>query len=602
MKANLSDSNIVEITDLDSLAAQYQAVNLLKFAKDDMATGVVIDKFELEGNFKAIDINVLADDAPIEAELDKQDATTWIVRLPRPFPLKRINVEEILISQMTLTEEFIEAGFFDYLLPEYHATVGAAAVSRDKVQRVRNMVDASLRSGKEMKIAAKNLEILPVIGDKVMDQSIASVANNEPVNDLIMDAFAIRASNSFGHSIHNLLVDHHRISVYVDSQPQGLKVGLAAVTNDGPVLNEMTELSGFSLASNQETVTLADTEDTWLSGLHKFLDNNFKTPNDDESFQIGIVFSSENPCRLEIDEFSCDYRLLFRDLEIFPDIDPANPDLPQQQKQSFAGTQWQSFNYQLSLPGNSVLHSAVLPFKQTLKRNDFSFVDKPPSEQWLATAKGVELTTSQWTGGSFQLARAQSVRYLLLPLMATTADTVCALEIREDINGHPSGQIITVQSLSLQVVGVRAWMVVALDDSLSLYSKKLWWLVKTTQGNAVQFVDENPRGSGISHFSLTESGGPGSVFRFTSEKNVVPIFAKEKSDGFRLHAFLGDGDSGLPVSSSDLPGSNLQQFDLLPVLSAHNSPESTHIAVRIASLLKGNVVLYPVEISYELTE
>lgn len=602
MKAKLSNPETIDITDLDSSTALYQAVNLLEFSKDAMATGVMIDEFLLEGDFRAIDINVLANDAPINAQLEHQDATTWIVRLPRPFPLKRINVEEILISQMTLTEEFIEAGFFDYLLVENQLSVGAAAVAKNKVERVREMADARLRAGKELLIGAETLDIFPVVGDKVMDQSIATVGNNGLINNLILEAFAIRAKDSAEFSKLNLLVAHHRISVYVNSQPQGLKLGLAAVTNDGPVLNEMTELSGFSLASNQETVTLADTEDTWLSGLHKFLDNNFKTPNNDESFQIGIVFSSENPCRLEIDEFSCDYRLLFRDLEIFPDIDPANPDLPQQQKQSFAGTQWQSFNYQLSLPGNSVLHSAVLPFKQMLKRNDFSFVDKPPSEKWLATAKGVELTTSQWAGGSFQLARAQSVRYLLLPLMATTADTVCALEIREDINGHPSGQIITVQSLSLQEVGVRAWMVVALDDSLPLYSKKLWWLVKTTQGNAVQFVDENPRGSGISHFSLTESGGPGSVFRFTSEKNVVPIFAKEKSDGFRLHAFLGDGDSGLPVSSSDLPGSNLQQFDLLPVLSAHNSPEPTHIAVRIASLLKGNAVLYPVEISYELTE
>ena len=602
MKAKLSNPETIDITDLDSSTALYQAVNLLEFSKDAMATGVMIDEFLLEGDFRAIDINVLANDAPINAQLEHPDATTWIVRLPRPLPLKRINIQDLHISRLVMAEEFIAAGFLDYLLVENQLSVGAAAVAKYKVEQVREMADARLRAGKELLIGAETLDIFPVVGDKVMDQSIATVGNNGLINNLILEAFAIRAKDSAKFSKLNLLVAHHRISVYVNSQPQGVKLGLVPVTNDSPVLDEMVELSGFNLASNQDTVPLDNNDVVWLTGLRKFLDENFKTPSESDSFKVGVVLRSENPCQLQIDQFSNAYRLLFRDLEMFPDIDTADPDLPQEQKQGFAGTQWQSYSYQLSLPVNSALHSAALPFKHTLNKNAFSFVGEPPSEQWLATAVGVELTTNQWAGGTIQLARAQSVRYLLLPLMATTADTVCALEIREDINGHPSGQIITVQSLSLQEVGVRAWMVVALDDSLPLYSKKLWWLVKTTQGNAVQFVDENPRGSGISHFSLTESGGPGSVFRFTSEKNVVPIFAKEKSDGFRLHAFLGDGDSGLPVSSSDLPGSNLQQFDLLPVLSAHKSPESTHIAVRIASLLKGNAVLYPVEISYELTE
>lgn len=143
-------------------------------------------------------------------------------------------------------------------------------------------------------------------------------------------------------------------------------------------------------------------------------------------------------------------------------------------------------------------------------------------------------------------------------------------------------------------------MVVTLDEAIALYTKKLWWLVKTTQGSAVQFVQENPQGSGISHFSLSESGGPGAVFRATRELSVNPFFARDSSEGFKLHDFLADGSSWTPVGVTDQPGSNLQQFDLLPVLSGQS--QSDGITLRVSSLLKGNAVLYPPEISYELAE
>jgi len=603
MKATFDIPATIDIADQDSAAEHYQAVELLEFDSDEMTNGVLIDEFSLDGDFKAIDINVLAGDAPIKAELEKPDATTWIVRLPRPFRLQKINVQQLQFINITMAEEFIATGYFDYMLPESQLSVGAAAVSGDKLNRVREQAMSDFRQGKHWAIGAGQVDIFPVVGDKVMSESIASVANNTKINDLILDAFAVRARDSIGHSRKDLLVAQHGISVYVHSQPQGLNLGLAPVTNDAPVLEEVTELSGFNLASNQDTVSLRGNADIWSSGLQDFLDENFKTSGDGEKFKLAVVFRSENPCRFESESSNNAYRLLFRDLAIFPDIDPENPDLPLEQKQTFTGTQWQSFYYQLSLPANSLLRSAVLPFKHTLKKKAFSFVDSPPSEESLDTAKAVELTSDQWAGGIFQLASAQSVRYLLLPLMAMQADTVCALEIREDINGLPSGSIVTRQSLHLGEVGKRVWMSVPLDDALPLYSKKLWWLVKTTQGEAIQFGVDGPQGSGISHFSLSESGGPGAVFRFTREFSVTPYFARGNSDGGeKLHAFIAEGNNWLPLDSSELPASNLNQFDLLQQLPDETQATVTTIKLRLASLLKGNVKLYPPEIIYELVE
>lgn len=602
MKASLSNSGTIDITELDSETKEYQAIDVLEFSADTMATGVIIDEFDFQGNFKAIDINVLSNNAPIKAELEKPDGYTWIIRLPRAMSLKRINIQEFQILHVGMAVDVIATGALDFLLEESQLSVGAALVVDNKIERVTEVVDTQLRLGNKVAINAQTLDIFPVIGDKIIEQSIATITNNGVINNLNLEAFAIRGNNFSHFSSLNLLLNNHQISVYVESQPQGLSLGLAPVLNDLPELEKLVELSGFNLQSNQDIVPLENNASVWLKGMQTYMDENFITHADNNGFKVALVIRSENPCEFKLTQFNNSYRLLFKDLEMFPDIDAADPDSPQEQKISFTGTHWQNYVYQLSLPADSVLQSAVLPYKDTLSKKAFSFTAELPTEQWLATASGVELTNNQWAGGTFQLDSAQSVRYLVVPLMASAAQTVCSLEIREDINDYPSGAIITEQSLVLAEEGTRSWMVVALDESLALFSKKLWWLVKTTQGSAVQFALASLTGSGISHFSLSESGGPGSVFRFTGDVNVTPLFAKDSTDGFKLHAFLGDEESGLQVESFELPDSNLQHFDLLPALSADHSPEPTQIDFRIASLLKGNAVLYPVEISYELAE
>jgi hypothetical protein len=602
MKATFNLPEKLDITDQDPATEVYQAVELLEFDRDAMASGLLIDEFILDGDFKAIDINVLANDAPIKAQLEKPDKYTWIVRLPRPFQLQKINVQQFQIVHIVQAEGLITAGYFDYILPEFRLSVGAALASKDRISRIREQAIIDFEQRKHWTIEATQIDIFPVVGDKVLSESIASVANNIEIDDLTLEAFAVRARDSANRSGMALQVAQHGISVYVCSQPQGLNLGLAPVTDDAPALEEITELSGFNLASNQDTVPFRDNSGIWLSGLQDFLDKNFKASENGDTFKVAVVFRSENPCLFESDASSNAYRLQFRDLTIFPNINAENPDLPLEQKQVFTGNQWQNSYYQLSLPASSQLHSAVLPFKHTLKKNAFSFVDSTPSEQSLVNAKAIELTSDQWAGAIFQLASAQSVRYLLLPLMAMQSDTVCALEIREDINGLPSGSIVTQQSLHLGEVGQRVWMSVPLEDSVPLYSKKLWWLVRTTQGKAIQFGKDNPQGSGITHFSLSESGGPGSVFRFTREFSLTPFFAKDDADSEKMHAFIAQGDSWLALESSEETAGNLNQFNLLPGLPDQAQATVTTITLRLASLLKGNVKLYSPEIIYELVE
>ncbi len=606
MKATFDLPATVDLVDLDSTTGTYQAVEIMEFQRDAMASGIVLDEFVLDGDFHAMEINVLAGNAPVQAQLETPDSTTWIVRLPRPFQLKKINVHEFRMVNVEMAEAYIVEGYFDHLLHEHHLSVGAMATATETAtetaDRVRDMTIRDFQEDRFWTIGANQLEIFPVVGDKVMSESIASVANSANIDDLILDAFAVRASESLVYLEKPLRVAEHIISVYVHSQPQGLSLGLAPVTGDTPALDEVTELSGFNLASNQDMVPLRDSADLWSSELQDFVDANFRKSDDADKFKLAVVLRSENPCQFESESSDNSYRLMFRDLAIFPDIDAENPDLPLEQKQTFSGTQWQNFYYQLSLPGKSVLRSAALPFKDTLKKNAFSFVDAPPSEESLLNANAIEVTSDQWAGAIFQLMSAQSVRYLLLPVMAMQADTVCALEIREDINGLPSGSIITQQSLKLGEVGKRLWMSVPLDDAVPLYSKKLWWLVKTTQGEAIQFGIPNPQGSGISHFSLSGSGGPGNVFRFTREFSVTPFFAKDDADGEKLHAFVAEGDSWLALESAEKPASNLNQFDLLPRLPDQTQATDTTVTLRLASLLKGNVKFYPPEIIYELVE
>jgi len=596
MQASLRNPAQQHLT--EQLGEIYQAVDIVTFEKDSMATGLAIDSFNLEGEFKAMDINVLASNATVRAELEKPNTATWIVRLPRPLPLKRIHVQELRLTQLEMAEEFIVAGFFDHLISESHLSLSAAAVIDDRISRVREQAGIRLRNDLELRINAGTIDIFPVVGDKIIEQSIATYANNELISDLTLEAFAIRATNSLSFSRQNLFTANHSISVYVDSQPQSLSLGFAPVIGDEVQLDEMVGLSALNLDSNQTNVPLENNAQIWKSAIQNYLDDHFAT-SDGNEFKVGIVMRSENPCQFERESFSSHYHLTFRDRQMYPDIDLANPESPEEQRQSFSGTHWQSHSFDLSLPEGATLRSAILPFKQTLNNNAFIFVDQAPHKDWIENARGVELTTDQWTGGVFELNRAQAVRYLLVPLMATTENSTCALEIREDINNQPDGPILTEQSITLSQIGNRVWMSVTLDETLPLYSKKLWWLIKTTQGSAVQFV-ENATDSSITYFSLSQTGGPGSVFRITRGQKVQPFFAKDNSEGQKLYAYLKHDNNYLSLPITDSQKNKLQHFDLLPRLLESNAPINGSALLQIASLLKGNTVLYPVEMSYEL--
>jgi hypothetical protein len=187
MQATLDFLPITDVSNFDSASEMFQAVGLLEFRRDAVATGLAIDEFVLDGDFKAINVDVLAQDAPLKAQLEKPDATTWVVRLPGPMPLERINVQEIRFAQMDLAEEFIAAGYFDYMLPAYQLSVGAAAVALDKSEQLRARARTDFQAGREWTIASEQLDIFPVIGDKIMDQSIATVGNNAVISRLVLD-------------------------------------------------------------------------------------------------------------------------------------------------------------------------------------------------------------------------------------------------------------------------------------------------------------------------------------------------------------------------------------------------------------------------------
>lgn len=595
MQATLSQPGTLPIT--EAFNNRYQATTVLSLQKDAMASGFLLDTFSLRGDFKALEINVLANDAPLKAQLEKPDSTTWIVRLPRPLPLSRIRIQELALSNLQMAEEFILAGYFDHLLAESVLSVGAAAVVKDKATQIREKALGRFQAGKDLHISAGDIDIYPVVGDKVMEQSIATVTNNSAINNLVLDAFAIKARDGVAHSRRLLLAARHAISVYVTSQPQACSVHLAPVVNDQPQPASATALPSLNLASNQSIVPLDNADALWQTAVQDYLDTN-ATSTDSHPFKLALIFRSDNPCQFERRHFSNSYRLLFRDTQIYAGKNPQAPDA--EYRHTFPGSQWQSQSFELRLPESAILQSAVLPFKPALQKNAFMFTGQPPSIDWLATASGVELTTGQWTGGTFELDSAQAVHYLLVPLMATAEKSVCTLEIREDIQGKPAGSILTAQSLTLTKTGSRAWMVIRLEETLRLYQQKLWWLLKTSQGSAIQFVEDNPQGSGITHFNLSDSGGPGQVFRVTREKKVRPYFARDNSTGTKLHAFLQHGQQWLPLANSAVGESNYHQIDLLPLLQAHGASLQGKATIHLATLLQGNALLYPPEISYEL--
>ncbi|WP_028885402.1 hypothetical protein [Teredinibacter turnerae] len=601
MQASLRNPDSQELVEPEN--SFFQVVDLLHFKKDSMADSLLLDELNLEGQFEAMEVDVLAASAPIKAVLEKPDATTWIVRLPRPMPLRRIHVREITAQTMFAAETFIQAGFLDFLIAEGVQSLSAAAVVHEKTAKIRDQVAKKIAKGEIIKISAGSIEIYPVVGDTIMSQSIATVTNNSVINDLVLEAFAVRAQDASPSSRFKLLAAQHQISVSVHSMPQALELLVAPVEDDdvpqleknilgNNILDKSIKVPGLAFPSNQETIPLTDTGIALKKAAQQCVDENF-TRDDSTDYTLAIIMRSENPCRFTRSLFSNHYRLGFRDTQMYTNANEETVNT-----QAFDGDHWQSQAFSIQIPVNCILRSAVLPFKQTFNKKPFALVNDAQPENLSTTSRGVEISAELWTGGLFDVTTAQAVDYLLVPLMATAENTTCALEIREDRNGHPSGAIITAQSLPINSVGRRAWMSIPLRETLSLFTGKLWWLLKTRQGSAVQFVRTSDPQQNIVYFHISETGGPGRVARVSKAAGVQPLFAKTRKDGNQLHAFFEAPAASSPQTIS--PGANQWHFDLLPQLQASQSALETSARIHIASLLKGKAHLHPVELSYEL--
>ena len=140
----------------------------------------------------------------------------------------------------------------------------------------------------------------------------------------------------------------------------------------------------------------------------------------------------------------------------------------------------------------------------------------------------------------------------------------------------------------------------ALRDELALYTKKLWWLLKTSQGQAVQFVKNASEESGISFFHLSDSGAPAAQFRFTRGVSVSPVFAADNHELTQLHAFVNASDSRQSVGQALQTETNLQMFNLQSLLPAKSTSVSEDYSIQLSTLLKGGAVIHAAELVYEL--
>lgn len=295
---------------------------------------------------------------------------------------------------------------------------------------------------------------------------------------------------------------------------------------------------------------------------------------------LPIVFESDTPASLQLNELKLEYGLLRQRLD----------NIKAKHTLKFTGTAIENLQLPLSLPPNSNIKYATLKLKNSLKKG-FGLADATALTDTLDLHTGVDMIEGLTVANRVHNTLPQQVDGIVLAILPLADDITATLQIVQDVNNGPNGSILAQTQIKLQQPHVRQWAVAKFSVA-TLLDTGDYWLCLTIQQGHLFWLGKN--GDGAVHIQQKDK----------VDKKVKLLILQHQ---FGFSNALNSDSVDVTVRVADTPASLLKKlnseltFDLASGLNKHyGAGNPAPMLVNLASASKGNITINAVEVIYEI--
>ena len=458
--------------------------------------------------------------------------------------------------------------------------------------------------------ADTHLEFFRMDGDTVTEKpSISTAISNRiaTLSDEFMDGgFSVRVKKLDGTYLSQGSWDVQNI--ILSSDPTGPRLGIATptdliseslVTKATPSFfwqqpEEIQEATGFQVPAEIRKV-FADNLQRHLDSYFDYRKRGDLSGNAEVSasktVSAALVFESDLPCQINVNAFQVGYHLRLK-----------NPFASGEAKKVLRFTEANSINrIEICLPAKSKVSSAQLRTIESFKPHRPQSGEQTESfEQEIAEDTGAHLGIDRWTAQRINLSQALVVSGIRLGILSLTNNTELLVQVCEDWQGLPLGNLLFEGFHEPRPLGQRRWSCLELPRSIELFAQTYWLLVKTARGQAVWLAKASENTIHV----MTHPGRKlvallGGLLAF--HEWVIPRVTYENDEEDNITSLRIHEQKVLP----DTPAGDSKFYNITGPLNAAlqtADPTSSPLTVPLmfTAALPGITTVYPPDIEFDL--
>ncbi len=309
------------------------------------------------------------------------------------------------------------------------------------------------------------------------------------------------------------------------------------------------------------------------------------TPELPAMLQAALVFESDHPCRVQVDEFNVGYSLELQ----------ARPDGAEKAVARFPAGRRDSAEVRFALPSGARIISGELRLDPTL-----------PGGHSSGSASAAELTRGggyvagvQALGQSLRLGDAALVSGVTIALAPLAARPEITLELREDAAGMP-GRVVASANMPV-VTSSPHWCEVRFDTPALLSTAPYWILLHARAGAVLWVVADAANATDQAPRVVRPGGTPGSWRMVTALEGRHALYriqtkAAPASPQPPMAVRIGSTNLGLAPAGADAG----LHCDVAEALTGSGSAMATELVITLEAAGPGRVTLYPIDLLYDL--
>jgi hypothetical protein len=305
---------------------------------------------------------------------------------------------------------------------------------------------------------------------------------------------------------------------------------------------------------------------------------------------IALVIESDAPCLFTITSLAINFRFI---LEAFPDgaakrILRFGASLPSKQPLRF------------EIPAEAIISHATLRLSTSLRSDQH--LDSAAGETLLSQSSGIEVNTTHWVAQQLVPSVAAVATGLTLGMLPLEEGSEIVVELREDLDGLPTGKLLASGTLNVGVAGQRAWARLLFAQPLILSAQPYWVMAKMSRNTAIWLADAGNIPALVVEVT-PQSGVIRKQWSFEGLVALVQFLTQTpQSEGQGQATLLSiDGLAVHPGERQDQPTVDITTL-LQEQLAHHPSSvgASAPIELMFSSNAPGIVTVYPPSIEYDL--